>query len=84
LRWFWHPFSPGVPFFDNFDYHFDVNDDSDPFTIAEVLKEEVIEFYSSSCWDQTEMEINDLNPMERAKLKFQDVVEWLYGCCVEC
>lgn len=72
-------------FFTDFDYHeFSVCHLDDPSTIANALRGEVVEYYGADCWDQAEMEINQITPSKRMQLDFSDLVEILHGICLEC
>jgi len=60
-----------------------LSDDDTPANIAEILYYEVVENYGRDCWDHTEMQINDLSPFYRERITFSDLVEILYGCCMD-
>ncbi len=71
-------------FFNDFEYHeFSNIGDDNPVTVVCAIKNEVLEYFGGSGWEQAEMYINDLNPFDREKLDFADMVEILHGFCLE-
>ena len=58
-----------------------LSNDETSTNIAEILYFEVVEYYSSYCWDHVEMEINDLSPYYREQITFNELLEKLYWSC---
>ena len=58
-----------------------LSNDETSTNIAETLYFEVVEYYSSYCWDHVEMEVNDLSPYYREQITFNELLEKLYWSC---
>jgi hypothetical protein len=46
--------------------------------VPNALHEHVVEYFEGGCWDQAEMEVNQLTRSERRRLEFPDLVEIFY------
>lgn len=70
--------------FQDIEYHgFDVLDSDNSMTLAEVVCQEVVDYYGGICWDNVALTLNDMNPFHRSEIDLQELMEMLYWSCAE-
>ena len=54
-----------------------------PSVMVDYIRGEILEHYGLTCWEKTEMYLNELNPSERIERDLPDWIEILHGFCLE-
>ena len=56
------------------EYGFGISDVENSLTLANCIYEEVVDYWGGICWEQSDLALNDMNPIERSEMNLEGLL----------
>ncbi len=56
------------------EHGFDISDAENSLTLADCIHDEVFDYWGGICWQQSELALNDMNPIERSEMNLEELL----------